>query len=994
MNRACLLLCFFVSGTTGLLYEVVWIRLAGTVIGNTTYAIGTVVGVFMGGLALGAWIGGRAADRRSGAKLLALYGALEVAIAVSALAVPILLSASEPLFRMLWHALAGAGTIYATSRALLMAVVLIVPTTLMGATLPILTRYLAGSSETAAREAGRAYSVNTFGGVAGTLAAGFFLIPVLGLQMTTFGAVAANAAIGAICLVAARGRTGNVQPTLPPSPAAPRLPLVVSAVSGGVALIFQVVWTRTLVLSMGSTVHAFTLILTAFILGLAGGSALCSRYVSKFRNPVAVLGFVQTAIGLTALSLLPLLGNLPHWFSGIVTDHMRALSQQVGRDVPPSGYGWILYVQFMLTLVFVAVPAFVMGTVFPLACRLAAGADDAVGRSVGAVYTWNTLGSIAGSVAASFVLIPILGLDTTAKAAVCANFALAAVLLLMASPGLRPWIAIPALGLAGAWLLPAWDPQVIGGGAFIYGSRGMNRKTELVGEYWDAYGLVTVDRNPAGDLFLRINGKIDASTSGGDMITQLYVGHLPMLHHPAPRRVMVIGLGAGFTLGAVNRHPEVTEVDCVEVSPAVIRAALDHFGPHNGNVANGRGVRILEGDGRNAIAFAETPYDVVISQPSNLWLSGMANLFTRDFFQSVFDRLNPDGVFAQWIHAYRLSSEDFLTVLRTFYDVFPAGSVWEVDPGHNYVLLGAKESKLFPFATLHARMKESDRTPGLTEKDFPGALGLIGNLLADAESIRRAVGDGPILTDDRCTIEYTAPYSMYTDDSRRILQWLDAIRVAPAERTLYQVSSDAISKGIAALRESRRQVARAVVIADEGRLVEAIGMLENVASRTGGRDKATQVFFEEIAGHLFQSARGAFAQKPAVASRMADAIPPSSSLYPRARLLIGKAHARSGNLKEAEAHYKEALKADPKLAAAHADMAALHQERGEFAKAMGFWLDAIELEPTVARLHARLAVCLFELDMRAKALAACREALRLDPVNAEALNLRARLTRP
>ncbi|HVR84980.1 MAG TPA: fused MFS/spermidine synthase, partial [Planctomycetota bacterium] len=309
--RALILAFFFISGLCGLLYEVVWIRVAGTVIGNTTFAIGSVVGVFMGGLAAGAWWGGRQADRRQGAALLRLYGLLEGGVALSALAVPMLLSASEPIFHALWNSVGQITALYAALRVLLMGVVLIVPTTLMGATLPVLARFLSDSSQAAAGEAGRAYAINTFGGVAGTLVSGLWLIPNFGLRATTFVAIVLNFAITAASLSLAKGKSGLVEPGLSPEPPPKRAALVVSALSGFSSLIYEVAWTRSLVLSLGSTVYAFTLILTAFILGLAVGSAVSSRLVRRSWRPDIALAAIQGGIGLTALILLPFLGELP-----------------------------------------------------------------------------------------------------------------------------------------------------------------------------------------------------------------------------------------------------------------------------------------------------------------------------------------------------------------------------------------------------------------------------------------------------------------------------------------------------------------------------------------------------------------------------------------------------------------------------------------------------------------------------------------------------------
>src|SRR5258706_9603289 len=368
--RVLVLAFFFVSGLCGLLYEVVWIRAAGTVLGNTTHAVGTVVGVFMGGLALGGWWGGRQADRRTGATLLSLYALLEGGVALAAVAVPLLLTLSEPLFRLLWNGLAGAPLVYGALRTLLVGLLLLFPTTLMGATLPVLARYLSTSIDSAGREAGRAYAINTMGGVLGTLAAGFWLVPDLGLRATTLVAAVLNLLIAGAAWKLSRGQPGERLHAPPVEAPPPPLPLIVAALSGLASLLYEIAWTRSLVLALGSTVHAFTLILPAFILGLALGSAAAALLLPRLRHFAVALGVVQIAVGVFAIALLPALGDLPL--------RVEPLTQSMHQD-----YSSMLWTQAGFAAIFVLLPTLFMGAVFPIAIRWASGAGRSVGRSVG-----------------------------------------------------------------------------------------------------------------------------------------------------------------------------------------------------------------------------------------------------------------------------------------------------------------------------------------------------------------------------------------------------------------------------------------------------------------------------------------------------------------------------------------------------------------------------------------------------------------------------------
>jgi len=987
--RALVLGFFFVSGICGLLYEVVWIRVAGTVIGNTTYALGTVVGVFMAGLALGAWAGGRAADRRTGAALLRLYALLEGGIALSAAAVPFLLGASEPLFQLLWNSVGDVTPLYAALRVVLMGLVLVVPTTLMGATLPVLTRYLSDSSQAAAGEAGRAYAINTFGGVAGTLASGLWLIPAYGLRATTAIAVVLNLAIAAAALTLARGKSGAVEPTLAPEPPPRRLALVVSALSGVASLIYEVAWTRSLVLSLGSTVYAFTLILTAFILGLAAGSAISSRLVRLVRQPEAVLAAIQALIGIAAVALLPYLGNLPMRMAG----------------VPHERYGDLLLTECGIIALVVFIPTLLIGAVFPFTFRLASGSDRAVGRSVAAVYTWNTIGSIAGSLAASFALVPSLGLAVSLRLAASINLAVAAVLLALGgTPRLRLAGAAAALLQLGVWLAPSWDEHVIASGAYLYGEQYaaaaralhvdlktyLDRESTIVARYWDAYGLTTVHQSGDGNLSIRVNGKADASTGTADMPTQRTVGNLGMLHHPAPQRALVIGLGSGVTLGAVAGHP-VKHVDCVEISPAGARAA-EHFSSANGGVLKDPRVKLTIGDGRNAVQFAREPYDVIVSQPSNLWISGMANLFTRDFFAMASKRLGPGGVFCQWVQAYRLPLDDFRSILRTFFEVFPEGSLWEVFPGQDYILLGSTSPIRMPFSELQVRMAAPALREQFDDLHVPGVAGLLGHFIAPAAEVRAAVGSAALLTDDQSTIEYSTSRAMFTYMQPRTIAWVEELRRVPLPSAAYPGLDAAM---VEKSRESRRRIAG--VIAAEAERRSARELLELLMKETGGLgvDEPTREHFERVAYQARLDARFLRAAgKLDEAMRTLAAVPRESRHYVDALFEHATAAQASGRPAEGERLIREIVSNYPDSFAATCIRAQASEGAGKGEDAAARWRTATVLRPDSDFAFAHLGAVLARLGRPDEAREACRKALELEPENRVARQVLDQLGKP
>ncbi len=980
--RARVLAFFFVSGFCALLYEVVWIRAAGTVIGNTTHAVGTVVGVFMGGLALGGWWGGRQADRRSGGNLLALYGFLEGGVAVSALLVPVLIAASEPLFRVLWS---SAPAIYGICRVLLVGVILLIPTTLMGATLPILARFLTSSIDTAGREAGRAYAINTLGGVLGTLAAGFWLVPILGLRLTTLLAAVLNIGIGIASWRMSKGVTGDQTATPSVEGSPPKLPLIVAAFSGVAALLYEVAWTRSLVLSLGSTVHAFTLILTAFILGLALGSALAALLLPRLRDLPTSLGVVQIAVGGLAIALLPALGDLPL--------RIAPLAEGMRQD-----YGSMLATQTRYILLFVLAPTLFMGAVFPIAIRLASGSDRGVGRAVGAVYTANTLGSIVGSLAGSFLLVPLVGLATTVKIAATVNLALAALLLLP-----RRWpAAIPAAtALLGWFLLPSWDPKVLASGPFIYGSADLRdaetnketlrehlqKDTDILAQYWDSYGLVTIHRQQNGILTMKVNGKSDASTGPTDRANMLFVGDLALVHHPKPKRALCIGLGGGLTLAAMAKHP-LERLDCVELSPAVLKGA-QHFKEAIGGVLDDPRVNIIVGDGRNAILFGREKYDVIVSQPSNLWVSGMANLFTQDFFQESSRRLAPGGIFCQWVHAYWLSLANLQDVLRTFYAVYPHGSVWEVFPGHDYLLLGFNEPMKTDIAGLESRLASTKALEDYVGTTSPRVPALLAHLICDAAQARATIPPGDIVTDDRCFLEYTAPRSMGRDSRPEILEWLDKVRRPSPLAALYTGFDDEPQRR----RESRRLLAEAVRVHGDDP-DRALAVLEKAPTPIP-RDPRTAVFIDYVAEALLFKAQDRLrAMDPKSAIEMLRRIPAGASCHLGSRLLLGQTYIQAGRNADALRTFREARDSAPNSFEAAGGLARTLQIEQNYAEAEKLWQEVSAMQPDSSAAYVQRAICLWRLKRSDEAKALCRKALEVNPSDRRAADLLQDLSKP
>lgn len=800
-----LLALFLISGATGLVYELVWTRELVFVFGGTTYAITTVLVAFMGGLGFGSWGSGRLARRIRRPGLV--YGGLELFIGVYALLVPVLLELAEPLYRSLYPHVASTPWLLNAARFCVGALTLALPTIAMGATLPLLVKYATMRGGRVGQSVGLLYGINTLGATLGVLACGFLLLPRLGLAQTNRWAAAANVAIGMLALaflrreavsgavsVLAAGRVG--EPGAAPrerSVLHRRMVLFTCAASGFVAMAYQIAWTRTLVMSIGSSTYSFTCILAAFILGLALGSLAVARFVDRLRNPLAVIGFVQIGIGLSAAFVLPLQGWTPVFVYYLVESFADR-------------FDLLLACQFGLIIAITFVPTFLLGLLFPLFARVLTNSADDAGAAAGRVYGVNTIGTILGSFLAGFVLLWLIGAHALILAGTLLNAAVGVWLLWSVRRSLGPsrWppvlagiavVLIPLIGLT----VGRWDPYVMSSGPFIKGfdPRGLEDRVNLIfyEEGVDLTASVTRAKADPGLLSLRVNAKTDASTSLSDMSTQLMLGHLPLLLHENPERVCVIGLGSGMTLGAVTEHAEPRQIDSVEISDAVISAAA-LFSESNHQALDDPRVDSIRTDGRNHLLLAEQSYDVIISVPSNPWISGVANLFTREYFALCGKRLRIGGRLAFWLQGYMMPVDSYKLILRTAAAEFEHVSLWRLGVSDTLIIAG--DSPLgFSLSEFSSRMSSPAVRADLYRVglgDDPGRM--LGRFVASGDALRTWVGAGRLHTDDNALLEFSAPRTMFSVRSEKLSHALHELTRSPFDDLIAVSSADPVEKTV------------------------------------------------------------------------------------------------------------------------------------------------------------------------------------------------------
>jgi spermidine synthase len=779
-------LIFAASGAAALIYEVTWTRLLTLQLGHGVAAASTVLAAFMGGLAVGSAAGGRVGARIQPRDALRVYARLEMAIAVLALVLPFELEALDPVLAAAYAGDPGS-TAFALLRVVTSLVVLSVPAAAMGATFPIAARWFVKAAGAAARDAGTLYAANTVGAALGALAAGFVLLPRLGLSGTTWVAVGLNVAAAAAAFALSRHpvATPAAAPTSKtrrtgtnagrPTAASPMIAAAALGVSGFASLTLQVVWTRLLALVLGPTTYAFSLIVAVFIAGLAVGAAIAARFAARSRQPLAGLAMcIALSVGLAAAS------------AAFVDAGLLAIADIVARSTIT--FREVLVRQALLALGLLAPMTVAFGAAFPFAVAAATREDETVPTDLGLVYAVNTAGAIVGALVAGFVLIPSSGLHGTLRiVTVVGGLGSLAVLWSGRTSGRARIVTalVAASVLALGAFLPQWDRLLLSSGAYKYAAllQGPDVRTALTaGEllyYREGANATVAVRKVAGTTSLAIDGKVDASNAG-DMLTQRLLAHVPLLLHEAPRDVAILGLGSGVTLGSALTHA-ITRADVLEISREVVDASGYFRNENHGALEDAR-THLIVGDGRTHLMLTDRQYDVIVSEPSNPWMAGIASLFTREFFTAARERLRPGGVLCQWAHTYDISTRDLQSIVATFVSVFPDGTLWLVGDG-DVLLIGSNAPMDSKLEGIAASWQRPGVSADLASVGVTTAGQILSLYLAGGAQLARWSAGASIQSDDRAALEFSGPQSIFGPseaDNARLLREMAAGPPPPA----------------------------------------------------------------------------------------------------------------------------------------------------------------------------------------------------------------------
>jgi spermidine synthase len=945
---------------------------------HTTAAASTVVGAFMCGLAGGSALGGRIAPRLTPRQSLYAYALLEFFVVLLAVLLPLELRALTPL--LTWSYENGrAGILFPIVRLLSCLVVLLGPALALGATFPVAVRWFVNSSDHPGRAGGALYAANSTGATIGALGAGFALLPAIGIAGTTFVGVTASGLAIASVLAMARSHGGEVHPRARvvarheragPSrressqpPDRRWLAAFVLGFTGFGTFIYEIAWTRVFSLIIGPSTYAFAATLTALIAGIALGSIVGSTVAGRTRRPA--LGLVLALAGAAIAA---------SWATGFAGGPLPRLVARA-LAASPQVFSQTLMRHSMLVAALILPTAAGLGVAFPLALELAGNRDRPAARSLGAVYAVNTLAAVAGSLVSGFVAIPFLGLQHTLDLATAVLLVAAFTVIFFGklSRGAQIGGLLPALVALGCLIWsPPWDRELLASGAYMYAplvAKDLDTEAALKAGtllYYREGAVATVSvKRLTGALALSIDGKVDASTSG-DMITQKALAHLPLLLHPDPRDVCIIGLGSGVTLASALLHT-VRSVDIVEISPEVVEASR-YFAAENRNALTDPRTHLILGDGRSHLWLSSRKYDVIISEPSNPWMAGVAALFTREFFTAMRNRLAPGGIICQWAHTYTISARDLRSIVATFASVFPNGSMWLVGDG-DLLLVASADSLDSRLANLARGWEKPAIAADLRDVSALEPFAFWSMYVGGPAQLGRYSVGATIQTDDRMALEFSGPRALYSgspdENAATLRQLLDARERPPA-------------------------ITRALASAGAAEWRDLGAMMLKADSYVGAyRSYITALDFDPAD----TAALGGFVRAAVATHRQAEAIERLKASIakrpqlPAIRIALSKLLAASGAIDQAIATAREACNIQPVDPAALEQLASLVADVGDAARLGPIVEELRQRFPERPGSHYYAAALSFLRGQYSAALDLARQTVALDPRYPAAQNL-------
>jgi len=953
---------FFISGACGLIYEVVWSRMMFLIFGRSSLAVGTVLAAFMSGLALGGWLLGKYADRSRNP--LRFYAILELGVSLTAFAASFQLTRATPIYIWIHTIFSGSPLLLAAVRFMFAFQLLVVPTVLMGATLPVLSRVVVRRMSQVGHDLGRLYAINTIGAVAGSLATGFYFIASLGLHRTIDVAVIGNLTVGILAWLASThpgfAKVGAVpSPQVDAAPSFPvadtrerrtfRLMLWVFALSGVTSFAYEVFWTRSLVFLLGNTTYAFTLMLTAFLSGIALGSYLVRFMADRVKSPLRLFAAIELLIGALSAAALPLLFFIAK--SHAVRTFVDGMSGE---------FGFLVLSNFGVALLLMLLPATLIGATFPLLGRIFVDDVRNAGTTVGKVYAVNTLGNVLGALLPGLLLLPLVGIEKGVLLMAGLNVALGIVLLL------ARWkhaMAGASASLAAFLLFAVVIGRVHIG--FQFPSEYENDKDVVF--FYDEGDLVTTkvwDSVDSGYKMMSVDGINIGGTADSDYKQQI-LAHLPKLLLKSYSSELSIGLGSGILIGESARHAALRKVVCVEISEGVVAGAR-YFSQENYGILNDPRAKIVVDDVADFLQETTEQYDIISADEKTAGkYASNAFSYSTDYYSLLRKRLAPGGLVIQWVPT-DLPHSQYLLTLRTFLNSFPNVMLWYFPPVgrftmSNTFLIGSNEPiEIDPALMRGAIESEAGSFQGIRKYGLTTADAVLSHFVATEDTLRRAVPPGPVNTFDEPYYEFYSPRDYAVDPDERTLrnhELLMSMRGPDFERSVLKGNTGPDADRLTAAfraegvflvghRAQLRAMPERVVIPYYSWAIGSVPWNENLRN--------------QVRSYLSKQARlqylsGNYAESAALLRRETEIYPVSSEVHHDYGMTLLAMNQTDAALVELQ----RALALDPKTVLVRRTLASIYASRGQVEKAVKQWKDALAIDqndvPTLLNYGSYLA---------------------------------------
>lgn len=985
LNTRIILFLFLLSGAAALIYQITWFKYISFFIGNSTYAQSVVLGTFMAGVAIGAYIYGKKSDDLKDA--LSIFGSLELVVGVYSLIFPVLIYfLSEFYLFTLQELTYSTDSLVAVGLKLIISVFsILLPAIFLGGTFPVLVKTFIEKKVETGSSVGTLYYINSLGALIGCALAGFYLLEKFGLLATLYFAAFLDLAIGLYVLIKIDSlkyriilksvalKASSFKGYISLSNFSNKnlnLALFVAFISGFSAFIIEICWVRIMAPILGSTVYSFTLMLIGFISGITLGSFIYTRYLSKYKHDLYLVMFVQLLIATSLFISIPFYSKLPFYLIKLI-------------EIIPSGDNFfLLYIlcQAAIVVGVMIVPTTLMGISLPAIIKFSVINSKGTGEVTGKVYSSNTWGAVFGSLLAGLLFIPLIGIKYAIDLSILL-FILVGVVLFIKNNffALKKTILLLLLVVvAGMYYFfsnPHWNVSIM----VTDIPRLINNEKTRPKTYSDFLKKVTPDKilyykegvgatiavvDKGGERILYTNGKGDSNTKS-DMPTQVLLGQIPMFLHPAPDSVMLIGFGGGTTAGSVLTH-DIKYIKVADISRETFEASI-HFQDYNNKPLNDGRLEKIADDGLSVLKSTNKKFDVIISQPSNPYVAGVGSLFTKEFFEVCNEKLKPNGIIAQWFNLYEMNDDLLKIVIKTFSSVFENFSIFQT-MSHNILIVGSNDKIDLDFDLLEEKFSNpaiSDDLRRIKIQDFPS---LLSTQMVRAETLGSYIPKNiAINTKNNMLLELKSPKVFFAnEDVKRFFKYDNRISL---DSKLYLSE---LAKKRKLTNEELLNIGTLHATPLRGSYDFGLAVLKRIIGRDSTNSKALTHIIHILESSNLQSEADFY--RSMLMNVEGDSVDNPEVLNDR-----GVEKAKAGRIEEAIKDFSKAIQLDPNYKSATKNRALAYLKAKDYESANEDYTKLIQLDSTKADYHYSKAYALSSLDQHKKAMEGYLSTIKLAP---------------